>query len=211
MRAGNVLSARAYAIHNPELARRERDEGHTIAYHTFDHPSLDRMPLGAAEVEIDRAIIAVNSVVYGQADASPVAPFFRFPGFASSNALLDRLNSRAIVIFGADLWASDWNSVTPAQELQLVMTRMEAEGGGIILFHDTKFETAAMLPALLKELKDQGYRVIHVVPARGPSRPPIGQAKEFFFEKRGKTMEKQSKRNVRANASLYSIRLTFGS
>jgi peptidoglycan-N-acetylglucosamine deacetylase len=88
------------AIANPELARREYDEGHTIAYHTFDHALFDRMPLLAAEAEIDRGIIAVNSVVYGRADASPVAPFFRFPGFASSPPLLDRLNSRGIVIFG---------------------------------------------------------------------------------------------------------------
>lgn len=153
------------AIANPELARREHDEGHTIAYHTFDHPLLDRMPLSAAEAEIDRGIIAVNSVVYGRADASPVVPFFRFPGFASSPALLDRLNSRGIVIFGADFWASDWNPMTPAQELQLVMKRLRAEGGGIALFHDTRFETAAMLPGLLKELKNQGYRVVHVVPA----------------------------------------------
>jgi peptidoglycan-N-acetylglucosamine deacetylase len=159
------------AIANPELARREHDEGHTIAYHTFDHPLLDRMPLSAAEAEIDRGIIAVNSAVYGRADASPVAPFFRFPGFASSPALLDRLNSRGIVIFGADLWASDWNPMTPEQELQLVMTRLRAEGGGIVLFHDTRSETAAMLPALLKALKDQGYRVVHVVPAVARAAP----------------------------------------
>jgi peptidoglycan-N-acetylglucosamine deacetylase len=161
-----------HAIANPELARREHDEGHTIAYHTFDHPLLDRLPLSAAEAEIDRGIIAANSVVYGRADASPVAPFFRFPGFASSPALLERLNSRGIVIFGADLWASDWNPMTPEQELQLVMTRLRAEGGGIVLFHDTRSETAAMLSAFLKELKDQGYRVVHVVPAGGPARAP---------------------------------------
>jgi hypothetical protein len=40
----------------------------------------------AASATKDRGIIAANSVVYGRADATPVAPFFRFPGFASSNA-----------------------------------------------------------------------------------------------------------------------------
>jgi peptidoglycan/xylan/chitin deacetylase (PgdA/CDA1 family) len=34
-----------------------------------------------------------------------------------------------------------------------------------LLFHDTKAQTAAMLPALLRELKRQGYRVVHTVPA----------------------------------------------
>ena len=160
-----------HAIANSELARCEHDEGHTTAYHTFDHALLDRMPLSAAEAEIDRGIIAVNSVVYGRADASPAAPFFRLPGFASAPLLLDQLNSRGIVVFGTDLWASDWNPMTPEQELQLVMTWLRAVGGGIVLFHDTRSETAAMLSAFLKELKDQGYRVVHVVPA-GPRPAP---------------------------------------
>jgi peptidoglycan-N-acetylglucosamine deacetylase len=147
------------AIANPELARGEHDEGHTVAYHTFDHPLLDRMPLSAAETEIARGVIAVNSVVCSRAGASPVAPFFRFAGFASSPALLDRLNSCGIVVFGGNPWASNWN---PGQGLQLVMRRLRAGGGGI--FHNTGSETAAMLPALLKALEDQGYRVVHVVP-----------------------------------------------
>jgi len=47
----------------------------------------------------------------------------------------------------------------------LVMGRLNAAGGGILLFHDTKPQTAAMLPAFLRELKRQGYRVVHAVPA----------------------------------------------
>jgi peptidoglycan-N-acetylglucosamine deacetylase len=35
-----------------------------------------------------------------------------------------------------------------------------------VLFHDTKAQTAAMIPAFLRELKRQGYRVVHVVPDR---------------------------------------------
>lgn len=38
-------------------------------------------------------------------------------------------------------------------------------GKGIILFHDTKAQTAAMLPALLRYLKDKNFRVVHLVPA----------------------------------------------
>jgi peptidoglycan-N-acetylglucosamine deacetylase len=157
------------ALANPALARRELAEGHTIAYHTFGHPLLDRMPLKAAETEIDHGMAAVNDAVYGRADPVAVTPFFRFPGFASSPALLNRLAARGIVVFGADLWASDWNPMTPEQEVHLVMARLHAQGGGIVLFHDTKSATAAMLPAFLNELKDQGYHVVHVVPVRTPA------------------------------------------
>jgi peptidoglycan/xylan/chitin deacetylase (PgdA/CDA1 family) len=36
---------------------------------------------------------------------------------------------------------------------------------GIILLHDPKAQTAAMLPAFLRYLRDNHYRVVHVVPA----------------------------------------------
>jgi peptidoglycan/xylan/chitin deacetylase (PgdA/CDA1 family) len=165
----------ANALANPALARREFAEGHTVAYHTFAHPLLNRMPLKAAEAEIDRGIAAVNGAVYGHADPVPVAPFFRFPGFASSPALLNRLAARHIIVFGADFWASDWNPMTAEQELQLVMARLHAQGGGIVLFHDTKTATATMLPAFLKGLKNQGYRVVHVVPAKAPRTTSLSQ------------------------------------
>jgi peptidoglycan/xylan/chitin deacetylase (PgdA/CDA1 family) len=69
------------------------------------------------------------------------------------------------VVFGADLWASDWDPMSPRQQLQLVVGRVEANRGGIVLFHDTKRQTAAMLPAFLRFLKSGGYRVVHVVAA----------------------------------------------
>jgi peptidoglycan/xylan/chitin deacetylase (PgdA/CDA1 family) len=69
------------------------------------------------------------------------------------------------VVFGADLWASDWNPITPSQELKIITDRLKTAGKGIILFHDTKARTAAMLPAFLRYLRDNRYRVVHVVPS----------------------------------------------
>jgi hypothetical protein len=109
--------------------------------------------------EIDRGITAVDTALYGAPSAQPHTPFFRFPGFASTPALLDRLAERSIAVFGADLWASDWNRMTPNQELRLVMRRLDANRGGIVLLHDTKRQTAAMMPAFLHELKASGYRM----------------------------------------------------
>jgi len=151
----------------PQLVRRERAEGHTIATHTFSHPLLNRRPVAAAESEIDRGIAAVSAVLTQGSDRQSPAPFFRFPGFASTPALLDRLAARGVAVFGADLWASDWNPMTPSQELHLVFGRLAAAGRGIILFHDTKTSTAAMLPSFLRELKTRGYRIVHIVPAGG--------------------------------------------
>jgi len=162
VRASFFLLGRNAAAH-PELARRELAEGHTVAHHTFSHPLLNRMPIATAEAEIDRGFAAVDGALYGSSERSPRTPFFRFPGFASSPLLLDRLQQRGIVVFGADLWASDWNRMSSSRELALVLGRVEANRGGIVLFHDTKQATAAMLPAFLRALKTRGYRVVHVV------------------------------------------------
>jgi len=164
VRASFFLLGRS-AVAHPELARRERDEGHTVAHHTFAHPLLSRMSTAAALAEIDRGFAAVDGALYGRSDHVPQTPFFRFPGFASSPVLLDLLERRGVVVFGTDLWASDWNRMAPEQELKLVLDRIEATRGGIVLFHDTKRQTAAMLPAFLRALRSRGYRVVHVVPA----------------------------------------------
>jgi peptidoglycan/xylan/chitin deacetylase (PgdA/CDA1 family) len=71
------------------------------------------------------------------------------------------------MVFGADLWASDWNPMTPKQELKLIIDRLRLARKGIILFHDPKAQTAAMLPAFLRYLRDNDYHVVHVVPT-GP-------------------------------------------
>ena len=102
----------------------------------------------------------------------PSTPFFRFPYFDSTPELLDLLQSRGIVVFGADLWASDWNPMTPQEQLKLITGRLKIAGKGIILFHDPRAQTAAMMPAFLRWLRENHYRVVHVVPAPRPSRRP---------------------------------------
>ena len=47
-----------------------------------------------------------------------------------------------------------------------------SRGKGIILFHDPKAQTAAMLPAFLRYLRDNHYRVVHVVPDAAEPKPP---------------------------------------
>jgi peptidoglycan/xylan/chitin deacetylase (PgdA/CDA1 family) len=148
---------------HPAIARRELAEGHSLGHHSFSHPLLGHMALAKAEAEINRGIAADEHALYGQRRSNPTTPFFRFPGFVSSPALLGYLQDRGIVVFGADVWASDWLPMTPEQELHLLLSRIETVGRGIVLLHDTKAQTANMLPAFLRELKRKGYRIVHVV------------------------------------------------
>jgi peptidoglycan/xylan/chitin deacetylase (PgdA/CDA1 family) len=155
------------AEEHPNLARRVLAEGHSVGSHTFQHPILSMVPADRAEAEINHGIEEIDYALYGQRRTQPLTPFFRFPGFASTPELLDRMAKRNIVVFGADVWASDWNPMTPEQQLELIVARIEQVSRGIVLFHDTRAQTAAMLPRFLQEMKRRGYRIVHVEPAGG--------------------------------------------
>jgi peptidoglycan-N-acetylglucosamine deacetylase len=162
----------------PDLVKREITDGHTVAHHTYSHPDVTMRGLSdsAARADIVRGFQADDQAAYGAAGTTPKVPFFRFPGFADTPELVSWLAAQNIAVFGADLWASDWTLMTADAERNLVLERLDKEGRGIVLFHDTKQQTAAMLPEFLKDLKNKGYKIVHIVP--GSALPPLRTAPE---------------------------------
>jgi len=155
----------------PELVRREIAEGHTVGSHSWSHPSksLRALDLAAGIAEIERGDQAVAKASNGKA-----SHFLRFPGFGDSPALLEAAAMRKMPVFGTDLWASDWTPMTSERELQLLMARLRKAGRGMILLHDIHKQTADMIPALLRTLHAEGFRLVHLVP--GPSNPEVRAA-----------------------------------
>ena len=163
----------------PELARREHEEGHGVGHHSDTHPAftLRGFDAASAERDIQNGIEADEVAVYGK-DATPDhphEPFFRFPGFADTPALLAYLDRRGIAAFGSDLWAADWLAMSPDAERRRILAELARRPGhnGILLLHDTVPETARMLPALLADLKAGGYTIVHVLYAKGSPAPAL--------------------------------------
>ena len=147
---------------HPEIARRAAAAGHTIGHHSWSHPlqTLRGLSPAAAIEEITRGVDATQRAA-GQGPpgaGAPATPFFRFPGFADTPETLAWLDAHNVAVFGADLWASDWLTQTPEAQLELTMHRLAATRGGILLLHDIRAQTVAMLPDLLRRLKREGYR-----------------------------------------------------
>ena len=168
---------------NPGLARRVREAGHTVASHSWSHPwTFRNLSVEAGKADIEKGFAVLNEMVFSlPASAPPPVPFFRYPGFADTQPLNDWLAAKNIGVFGCDLWASDWNAMTPQTQLSLTLERLEKAGRGHILFHDTRAQTAAMLPNFLRALKERNYRVVNMVPGPGTSdtRPaPAGWTSE---------------------------------
>jgi peptidoglycan-N-acetylglucosamine deacetylase len=152
--------ARAY----PVTVRRVFAEGHSIGTHSEDHPPrFGKLPRQLVEYEIDKGIADVGAAL---GDSRQVAPFFRVPGLAHSDAIEDELAARHLVWFGSDTVADDWHHrISPKKIISLALKRLESRGKGILLLHDIHQATATALPALLKELKDRGFHIVQVVPA----------------------------------------------
>ncbi len=145
----------------PQILKQVADEGHTIAAHTHSHPSLPKISLKRAKYEIERSFAEAI-----QATGKPVAPFFRFPGLAHSHALNKYLASRNIATLSVDVVSNDSYHRSPSRIIQNIMSTLKEKKGGIILMHDIKTATAKALPNLLRRLKQDGYKVVHIVPKK---------------------------------------------
>ena len=122
-----------------------------------------KLPRDLVEWEIDKGIIDVG-VALG--DQRQVAPFFRVPGLAHSDLIDSELEARHLTSFSSDTVADDWHPrISSKRIIMLAMSRLEARGKGILLLHDIHPATVAALPGLLKDLKQKGFHVVHVVPS----------------------------------------------
>jgi peptidoglycan/xylan/chitin deacetylase (PgdA/CDA1 family) len=153
----------------PNVVRLIYEAGHSIGTHSEDHPSrFQKLPVKKVRQEIDQGIADVGAAL---GDSAELAPFFRIPGLARSNAIEEELASRSLIVFSSDTVADDWyRGIKPNEIVRRAMSRLQARGKGILLLHDIHPKTVAALPVLLKELKEQGFHVVHVIPGERPGR-----------------------------------------
>jgi peptidoglycan/xylan/chitin deacetylase (PgdA/CDA1 family) len=160
----------------PDAVRRVYNDGHTIGTHSQHHLyTLASMSPENAAREISDGFASVGGAL---GDPKAVAPFFRFPGLLRVSSVEKYLAAHSIMTWSADLDADDWRKIGAAEVMHRALSRLEARGRGMILLHDIQPATALMLPALLKELKRRGYRIVQVVPSGGeqPKLLPVAAA-----------------------------------
>ena len=167
----------------PELVRRIYYEGHTVGTHSQNHPlTFHVMPVGRAVREIEDGFESTRAAL---ADPDAVAPFFRIPGLLRANGVEGYLASRGIMTWSADVPADDWRRIKAQEVVKRSISRLEAKGKGILLLHDIQPVTVLALPALLREFKVRGFRVVHVVSST-PDRPKTATEPEQWTTARAR-------------------------
>ena len=152
-----------HATWHPELSKMVAAAGMTIGSHTWSHKDLARNPYASniemAKQEIEMGVSAVHRAVGG-----PIAPFFRFPDLQQPPALLSYLGTRNIATFSTDIDSRDFKIHRPELVIKSVLTQLQKRGKGIVLMHDFQHGTAEALPELLRQLKANGFKIVHMVP-----------------------------------------------
>ncbi len=149
-----------HATYHPNILKDVEAAGHTIGAHTWSHMNLEKKSFDQAKEEIEKGIAAIQWALDGRESA----PFFRFPALKHPPEVVKYLASRNIAMFSTDFDSFDFKMRKPEQVIKSVMDKLEKHGKGIILMHDFQHATADALPELLKQMKDKGYKVVHMKP-----------------------------------------------
>lgn len=151
------------AAAHPNILRRVADEGHTVASHTWSHAYLNVVRSDQRRRDQINGGLMAASAALGDGDPA-LSPFFRYPGLGRTRRLDRYLERQNLIAMSADVVGDDWRKITPDQVLARVMSRLEARGSGVILLHDIQPRTVAMLPDLLRRLREGGWKLVHIRP-----------------------------------------------
>ncbi|MFY9841022.1 MAG: polysaccharide deacetylase family protein, partial [Xanthobacteraceae bacterium] len=153
-----------HATWRPDLTKELVAAGMTVGSHTWSHKDLAKNPyakdIEQAKQEIEMGVSAVHMAAAG----GPIAPFFRFPDLQQPPELMTYLGTRNIATFSTDIDTFDFKLHKPEDVIKSALTKLEKNGKGIILMHDFQHGTAEAMPELLRELKANGYKLVHMVP-----------------------------------------------
>jgi peptidoglycan/xylan/chitin deacetylase (PgdA/CDA1 family) len=145
------------ALADPAMVKEVARQGHTVASHTWSHANLQKQTPLEGQVEIEMGVSAVSHAL-----GRPIAPFFRFPFLRDTEPTLAHLKERNLATFGIDVDSRDFETKDAVALSDRVIADLVAKRKGILLLHDIHSVTVAALPMILAELKQRGFKIVHV-------------------------------------------------
>ncbi len=135
-----------------QVSKQLQAAGHVLANHSLTHAQLSKRSGDALRDEIlvtDKLLTSVDE---------RRSVLFRFPYGARNAEGMDILSAAHLrsVMWNVD--SLDWADPVPASIAQRVLSTVDKEGRGIILFHDIHERTVKALPGILAKLVADGYQ-----------------------------------------------------
>jgi peptidoglycan/xylan/chitin deacetylase (PgdA/CDA1 family) len=144
-------------IQHVELAQRVKAAGHTVGMHGYKHSAFGSLPAKEQLADLEAMQKMYRYVIGGE----PAA--WRYPYLAETPVLREALAKQNVTVLSADVGLQDWREGKTAEQLaEDLITGVRQRGGGIVLLHDVQDVTAKALPQLLRLLKQQGWKLVHL-------------------------------------------------
>jgi polysaccharide deacetylase family sporulation protein PdaB len=140
----------------PEIVQRIKEDGHEIGSHGYRHIDLSNLSKTEIKEEISKTHQIIKEI------AGVEAKLIRTPNGDYSNHVIEAIHESGYeaIKWGTD--SLDW--MNPGVDSIIDRVCQQAHAGDIVLMHasDTCQQTAAALPVIIKNLQDQGYKMITV-------------------------------------------------
>ncbi|MBM3664103.1 MAG: polysaccharide deacetylase family protein [Actinobacteria bacterium] len=149
---------------HPDLARAIVQRGHSIANHTWNHPTLTRIS-GRAMVD---QLAGTSNVIR---DTTGYIVSYARPPYGSTNAGVN--NTIASLGMRPALWSVDTRDWSRPGVGAIVRSALSARPDSVVLFHDgggDRSQTVAALPAIIEGFRARGMDLTRVC----DSRPGVG-------------------------------------
>lgn len=144
---------------NPQLVKRMLDEGHQLANHSVNHPSLPEL-LQAKGAEVMMKELTDLEKSYEALTGAKLSKLIRPPMGEYSPQMLAILNNNGFVPV---LWSFayvDWyvdNQPSPSAALDQILG--ELHDGSVILIHAVSKTNVGILPELIDGIRKRGYEI----------------------------------------------------
>ena len=150
---------------NPELVKREYNEGHYLASHGYSHvySQIYASPQSVID-EYNRSVTAIRNAI-GEQQYNP--HLFRFPGGYWGGKYAEVKKQAKQLLDENDILHIDWNALTSdaagAKTTEQFISELEKtvpkHNSVVVLMHDAgnKQATANALPTIIKYFRDKGF------------------------------------------------------
>lgn len=138
----------------PEVVKKIAAAGHELGNHSTTHPHCASL----SQEELKKELLENEEMIYRLTGKR--TRLFRPPFGEYSNDVIQTARSLGYEVIQWSVDSLDWQEAGAEAVVDRVLQL--AHPGAIVLFHNNARYTPEALPVILKELKEQGYRIVPV-------------------------------------------------
>jgi len=138
----------------PEMVKKIAAAGHEIGNHSSTHPHCAAL----SPKEIEKEIRETEEMIYNLTGKR--TRLFRPPFGEYNNKVIETAEGLGYQVIQWSVDSLDWQDIGKEEIIDRVLEKVHP--GAIVLFHNNAKYTPEALPVILKNLQEQGYKIVPI-------------------------------------------------